>query len=371
MADLLVVGLGPAGRALAHRAARSGLRTVAVDPRPARSWTPTYALWADEVPAWLGTRVLRTHVRSPRVWTTRERALTRAYGVLDNAAVQRALALDEVEVISGVAVALTSRTATVRTPGVPDLREVSAHTVVDARGTRIAPGRAEQTAFGMVLPRDVAAPALGDGEAWFMDWRPDHGAPPAAPASFLYAVPISADHVLLEETCLVGRPATGVDELRTRLHRRLRARGVRIPDGAPTERVHFAVEPGNTATPALAFGARAGLTHPGTGYSVAASLDAADTLVSALVSGRSPDKALWPARARAVHRLRGAGLESLLRLRPDRTAEFFDAFFDLPETDQRAFLSGRDDLAGTARAMWALFRGVPAGLRWTLARSAL
>ena len=78
-----------------------------------------------------------------------------------------------------------------------------------------------------------------------MDWRPDNGAPGAAPRSFLYAVPIGGGATLLEETCLAGRPALDSTELRDRLHHRLRARGIELTGSAAVERVRFPVQGGH------------------------------------------------------------------------------------------------------------------------------
>jgi lycopene beta-cyclase len=72
---------------------------------------------------------------------------------------------------------------------------------------------------------------------------------------------------------------------------------------------------------------------------------------------------VWPARARAVHRLRRAGLRTLLALGDGQAGEFFDLFFALPPQRQRAYLSGRADLAGTAAAMYAVFASAPWSLR--------
>ena len=55
--DVLVVGAGPAGMALAAQCARRGLRTGLVDPAPQRPWTATYGMWADELPAGLPASV--------------------------------------------------------------------------------------------------------------------------------------------------------------------------------------------------------------------------------------------------------------------------------------------------------------------------
>lgn len=308
--------------------------------------------------------MLRATVAQPHVWTTRPRVLNRAYGVLDNRVLHRRLDLDGVRVIAGSAAAVRPRLVMLG-----DGTEIRAGRVIDARGVLPDPTLAEQTAFGIVVPTAVAASAMGDAGCWFMDWRRDNETAPGDPASFLYAVPLGDDSVLLEETCLVGRPGLSLDELRRRLDARLRARGVEPPANLEVERVRFPVQAPRPSGTVGTFGARAGLIHPGTGYSVAASLTSVDDVVEALVAGRDPGKAMWPWSARIVRSLRTVGLSALLQLDPVRTPEFFDAFFALPVERQRAYLSGRDDAAGTMRTMWALFRTVPPPIRRTLARA--
>ncbi|WP_405416892.1 lycopene cyclase family protein [Pseudonocardia alni] len=51
VADVLVLGGGPAGRALAAACAEAGLRTTLADPAPERAWTATYCAWPEELPA--------------------------------------------------------------------------------------------------------------------------------------------------------------------------------------------------------------------------------------------------------------------------------------------------------------------------------
>ncbi|RVW03362.1 lycopene cyclase family protein [Rhodococcus spongiicola] len=250
-----------------------------------------------------------------------------------------------------------------------DGSEILAAQVVDARGLRPDPTLAEQTAFGLVLPTAAADPALGSASCWFMDWRRDNGTAPGDPPSFLYAVPLSDDAVLVEETCLVGRPGLPVDELRRRLDTRLANRGVDPAANLRVERVRFPVQAERSRSEGFAFGARAGLTHPATGYSVAASLEAVDDVVRALVSGRDPAKALWPWNAGLVHSLREVGLSALLQLDPAHAARFFDAFFALPVERQRAYLSRRTDASGTMRTMWELFRTSDPAIRRTLVRA--
>ena len=57
MTDLLVVGAGPAGRALAHRACVAGLAVTVVDPAPDQEWTATFGLFGDDLPLWIDPRV--------------------------------------------------------------------------------------------------------------------------------------------------------------------------------------------------------------------------------------------------------------------------------------------------------------------------
>ncbi|MBF6142229.1 lycopene cyclase family protein [Nocardia farcinica] len=346
--DIVVCGLGPAGRALAHRCLRRGLRVAVVDPAPRRRWSATYGVWADELPDWLDRAVVRARMTQPVAWGSRRHVLDRDYAVLDTGLLQDALTVDGAEVVTGRAAGLTRRSVTLA-----DGRVLRADRVVDARGLSRSPRRAEQTAYGVVVAGDRADRV----EPMFMDWRDDNGAEPGAPRSFLYAVPLGADAILLEETCLAGRPAIEPAELRRRLHHRLAARGIDLDGGEPVERVRFPVQgarPGRRR-----FGAAGGFTHPATGYSVAAALGAADDWAAGAPTGL--------ARARATHLLRAAGLRALLALPPAELPVFFDTFFELPAPHQRAYLSGRTDPVGTAAAMRTLFTALPPRLRTRIA----
>ncbi|GAA3550817.1 hypothetical protein GCM10022197_02100 [Microlunatus spumicola] len=370
-----VLGLGPAGRAVASRLAAAGVTVTAVDPHPERRWTPTYAAWEDELPGWLPRAVVATRTPHARAWAGREHRLDRTYVVLDTPGLQDALHLTGVDVVAGSVTAADAHRVTLA-----DGTAITADLVLDARGTRLGADRAAQTAYGLVLPHERAAPA---GGPWFMDWRRDHGAGPGAVPSFLYAVPLDAGHTLLEETCLVGRPALGLDELRRRLEHRLAARGVVLHGDERVERVRFSVE-ADPQTPRasrrapvgrpVALGARAGVMHPATGYSVAVSLRLADEVARAVAAGGDAQDVwdvLWPASARRVQQLREMGLTTLLRLPADGVERFFAAFFALPAALQRAYLSDRSDPAGTLRAMARMARTLPAGLTAVAVGSAL
>ncbi len=367
MFDLVVVGLGPAGRALAHRAAAAGLDVAAVDPAPERVWTQTFGMWADEWPAWLPAELIAARLPRPAVATPAVRTLTRTYLIVDTAGLHRTLALDRVTVHPARAAELTDTTVVLRGG-----ERICGRHVVDARGLRAGSGAAEQTAFGVILPTAEAIGALGGQAGWFMDWRRDNGAAPEAAPSFLYAVPLGGDRVLLEETCLAGRPALGLPELRSRLLARLDARGVTVPADPETEKVRFPLyRTGPEAAGPVAVGARSGATHPASGYTLATALAQADAAVAALRAGRDPATVLRPRTVRAVDVLRRRGLEALLALPPARLPEFFGAYFGLSAADQRAYLSGAADVSGVLRAMAAVFAALPWSLRRRLVTSVL
>ncbi|WP_405165261.1 lycopene cyclase family protein [Nocardia sp. NBC_01499] len=351
-ADVLICGLGPAGRALAHRCLARGLSVTVVDPVPDRVWSATYAAWADELPEWLDPAAVGATVDQPMAWGTRAHRIDRPYVVLDTNRLRESLELTGAEIVADRAVELTTGTASLASG-----RLLTARRVIDARGIARSPALAEQTAYGLVLDARRCAGL----EPLFMDWRADNGAPADAPRSFLYAVPLGGGAMLLEETCLAGRPALDGTALRDRLHHRLRSRGIELTGDERVERVRFPVEGGRPGR--HTFGAAGGFAHTATGYSVAASLTAADAVAAGARA--------WSASARAVYRLRAAGLRALLALPPADIPVFFDTFFTMPPAAQRAYLSGRTDLTGTVTAMRTLFDGLPPPLRRRVAAATL
>ncbi|MCC8247198.1 lycopene cyclase family protein [Saccharothrix luteola] len=339
--DVVVVGGGPAGRALARACAARNLDTTLVDPNPERPWRATYAAWVDELPADAPVAVSTSRARAV---TTAEHVIARGYAVLDNEWLRRLPG--DVRVVAGRVVAHTGGTATLA-----DGRVLTGR-VVDATGT--AGGRAAQTAVGVVVPAGSARPFVGADEALIMDWRKPPAATTADP-TFLYAIPVSADEVLLEETSLARRPGLPLRELRLRLHARLARHGIPVP--RDEERVRITLD-GRARDGA--FGAAAGWVHPATGYSVAAALRRAPVVADAIAEGR---KVTRSAAERTVRTLRLRGMEALLALPPDDVPEFFNSFFKLSGSLQRDYLGGHDDLRGTARAMLRLFDSVSWGMR--------
>ena len=312
--DVVVIGGGPAGRALARACAQEGLHTAIVDRQPDRVYTATYGAWADELPAGTPTAAVSTTVRA---YARTEHLIPRTYVVLDNAKLHELP--EEVEVL--------------RQPA-------PARYTFNATGAR--KGRAEQTAVGTVIESDST-------ETTLMDWRDGD--------TFLYTVPLGGNRVLVEETCLARRPGMSLKVLRERLHARLQP-------GGEEERVRFPLDAPRAE--GLAFGAAAGFIHPATGYSVATSLTLAPRVARAIKMKKDPKRVIWSPSARLVHATRKHGLEVLLELDAEETRDFFELFFRLDPDHQRAYLSGREDVKGVAKAMTALFKAAPSHLRWKL-----
>ncbi|MGB8257750.1 MAG: lycopene cyclase family protein [Pseudonocardiaceae bacterium] len=386
MIDVLVAGGGPAGWAVAAACARLGLDTELVDPAPDRPWRATYGSWRGELPADAGAAVAGSG--SGEAIGTTEHRLGWDYVVLDNTVLRDGFAAAPVTVVkgrvrdgrpdpSGVTVDVdgSQRRAAVLldATGAP-------RTVLGASPRRIA---AEQTAVGVVVDAAAARDLVTPGSALFMDWRPDHGE--TGWPTFLYAVPVTSDRVLLEETSLACRPGFGLGVLRRRLHARLAHHRIAVPPGAE-ERVRFPVDrplpsPENWRGPVVPFGAASPLVHPATGYSVATSLRLAPRVATAVrdalqhggsaAAGAAAWQTVWSPSALAVHTLRRRSLESLLRFPPRLVPEFFDVFFALPQRNRWAYLTGREDVAGSAAAMGALFAASPWWLRKRLVLGAL
>jgi lycopene beta-cyclase len=384
--DVLVVGGGPAGRALAGQCAQRGLRTTLVDPTPDAPWRVTYGCWAADLPAGLPAAAVAARAQGRAIALT-ARPLGWEYAVLDVPALRAHL--DAGMARAGVAVR-TGRVAGVSAPGTAELTDgtrIRAGVVVDAggrrqplrEGTRSGPPAADQTAYGVIVDEGLAAPFVAPGEALFMDWRRDHGEP--GWPTFLYAVPLGQGAVLLEETSLARRPGLPLPDLRRRLTARLARHGIASTAGWPVERVRFPVDtPRHRSRRAVGFGAAAPLVHPASGFSVAAALrlapDVAAAIADHLPAGReaalaAARRVVWPPPARLVHLLRRRGLEALLRMPPAEVPAFFEVFFDLPAHHRWAYLTARDDLSATMAAMNALFGRASWVLRGRLVGPAL
>ncbi|MGV9334063.1 lycopene cyclase family protein [Nocardia sp. NPDC003726] len=348
--DVCVVGLGPTGRALAHRAMNAGLSVSAIDPRPERLWPPTFSCWVDELPRWLPATAIATTIPAPTVWTKTEHRIERPYCVLSKPGLRAALPLDDATVVAGRATRVDAHEV--------ELADGAVHraaTVFDARGLPSLGRRRAASAHGIFVDAETAAPMITEGEGLLLDWRPENGAGPDEPPSFLYAVPLGDGTVIFEETSLGLRGGMPQHELRKRTLARLAAHGIRLNGAEPSEAAHYPLDqppPRRGEARAIPFGSRGGMMHPCTGYSVADSLALVDTAVAALMEGRDPIAALWPPRARLVYWMRMRGLYGLGRLTAEQSVAMFDAFFSASPRGQRALLSAHDDYAALGAVLF-------------------
>ena len=386
MLDVLVAGGGPAGWAAAAACARLGLATELVDLAPDRPWRATYGSWRAELPAETDAAVAAAG-HGEAIGTTTHH-LGWVYAVLNNSVLRDGFASSPVTVVKGRVRAARPGPQGVTVDVTGGQRRAAV--VLDATGAaRSVLGvssrgeSADQTAVGVLVDADAARKLVTPGTALFMDWRPHHGE--AGWPTFLYGVPVTANHVLLEETSLARRPGLGLATLRRRLHARLAYHGIALPAGGE-ERVRIPVDrplpaPGDWRGPVVPFGAASPLVHPATGYSVATSLQLAPRVAAAVrdalqrggpaAAGAAAWRTVWSPAALAVHALRRRSLDSLLRIPPELVPRFFDVFFALAPQHRWAYLTGREDVQGSAAAMAALFAASPWWLRRRLVTGAL
>ncbi|HSP29593.1 MAG TPA: lycopene cyclase family protein [Ilumatobacteraceae bacterium] len=394
--DVVVIGDGPAGSALARSCHLAGIEVVLIGDDAA--WTSTYSTWTDDLsdPSLAGLLDVDAVVAtsSPEVWAYGARAhrLGRTYATFDNALLQPALR-------DGVSHRIARATRVVATRvGNRDGHRVDlatgdairARVVVDATGWPARFARsggtqapAWQTALGVVL----AEPPEGElGRPTFMDFRRVigvDGAPssvgPHGVTTFCYSLPMS-DGWLVEETVLAARPAIEPIALLPRLAARLgRHPDSVLADAIRTEYVRIPLggaRPG-PEQPIVAFGAAAGYVHAATGFSVAASIRAAPRVAAAIAEALASSSgvaepgpiadAVWPAAMRRTRILHDHGLEVLLDLDDDDVRAFFDAFFDLPIEDWTAYLRVDAPPRAVSAVMARLFRSSSWQLRRHLA----
>lgn len=380
--DLVIIGDGPAGSALARAA--TSLHVDAVLVGPDDPWSATYATWVDDL-----TTVARSEEFIGRVVTEidahgdRSITLQRPYGIIDNQRLRQALR-DEVE-------HLADRVVDVRPGAGPrsshevhlagHATPLAARVVVDtsgwpatfARRLTNGPAPAWQTAIGVVLRE----PPDGDlGRPTWMDFRTVGAGGvastigPHGVTTFCYSLPVDGGW-LVEETVLTARPAVEPIALLPRLAARLgRHPDDLLADAVRTEyvRIPMGGRRPHPDQPVVAFGAAAGYVHPATGFSIAASLRAAPRVAAAVaeavasvaggavVPSEPIAEAVWPVSLRRTRVLHDYGLEMMLKLDDDDVREFFGAFFELD--DWPTYLRLDSSPGEVSRVMAALFKSV-------------
>lgn len=390
--DVAIVGAGPSGRWLASLLARRDIAVALIDPDLGAQWPNNYGLWLDEVDELVPDACFDCIWPEAAVVTGKHRTVDRAYGRIDNAAFG-----DHLDTILDGADASRIERRACRIQSNHDVTtlhcagglEVRARLVVDASGAfggLTATNGANvdvpvQRAYGIEAKFDVD-PLDGDGFV-LMDYRSEPDGSDGPPPTFLYGMNLGDGIYFVEETVLVGADVP-FDQLRRRLHRRLRARGATpVEPIRAVERCHIpmGLPIPNTAPGVVPFGACAGLIHPATGYQMGRMLRAgpavADAIAGAMDGQASSEAialaafcALWPADALRARQLLLLGRDVLRSLDRSGLCRFFDAFFSLPDADWRAYLRGDTGYFEISRIMWRLFRRADSGLQWALVQSA-
>ena len=194
--DLIVVGLGPAGAALAYRAASHyGWRVLGIDPTT--SWDKTLGVWVSDIPTWLAhLPVIRS---TPAAHALSRHNLGQGYAVIDTAAWRAALVTFPTLCTDATIIDAHTVTAQGTT--------YRARWVIDARGPLPDPSLPVQQALGTF----VDAPSTN---ATWMDLRPISEDYPPSPHPTRNAP--RGNHPHHCSTCCLGR--AGITALRPRCH---------------------------------------------------------------------------------------------------------------------------------------------------------
>ncbi|WMV60082.1 hypothetical protein MTR67_053467 [Solanum verrucosum] len=405
--DLVVIGCGPAGLALAAESAKLGLNVGLVGPD--LPFTNNYGVWEDEFKD-LGLQACIEHVwRDTIVYLDDDDPILigRAYGRVSRHLLHEELLKRCVE--AGV-LYLNSKVDRI-------VEATNGHSLVECEGDVVIPCRfvtvASGAASGKFLQYELGGPRVSVQTAYgvevevdnnpydpslmvFMDYRDyvrhDAQSLEAKYPTFLYAMPMSPTRVFFEETCLASKDAMPFDLLKKKLMLRLNTLGVRIKEIYEEEWSYIPVGGSlpNTEQKTLAFGAAASMVHPATGYSVVRSLSEAPKCASVLAnilrqnhsknmltSSSTPSistqawNTLWPQERKRQRSFFLFGLALILQLDIEGIRSFFRAFFRVPKWMWQGFLGSSLSSADLMLFAFYMFVIAPNDMRKGLIRHLL
>ncbi|XP_052200211.1 lycopene epsilon cyclase, chloroplastic [Diospyros lotus] len=406
--DLVVIGCGPAGLALAAESAKLGLSVGLIGPD--LPFTNNYGVWEDEFRD-LGLERCIEHVwRDTIVYLDDNDPILigRAYGRVSRHLLHEELLRRCVE--SGVSYLSSKVERIIETTNGQSLIECGTDVVVPCRLATVASGAAS----GKLLQYEVGGPRVSVQTAYgvevevennpydpnlmvFMDYR-DYAKQKVQPLeaqypTFLYAMPMSPTRVFFEETCLASKDAMPFDLLKRKLMDRLETMGVHVLKTYEEEWSYIPVGGSlpNTEQKNLAFGAAASMVHPATGYSVVRSLSEAPKYASVIANilkqGHSADKlsqssslgnismrawsTLWPQERKRQRAFFLFGLALILQLDIEGIRTFFHTFFRLPNWMWQGFLGSTLSSADLVLFAFYMFVIAPNKLRMCLIRHLL
>ncbi|KAG4949405.1 hypothetical protein JHK84_042865 [Glycine max] len=380
--DLVVIGCGPAGLALAAESAKLGLKVGLIGPD--LPFTNNYGVWEDEFKD-LGLEGCIEHVWKDTIVFLDNKDpifIGRSYGRASRHLLHEELLRRCVE--SGVSY-LSSRVESI-------IEATNGHSHVVCEYDIVVPSRlvtvASGAASGKLLQYEVGGPKVSVQTAYgvevevennpydpnlmvFMDYRDymkqNVQCPEANFPTFLYAMPMSRTRVFFEETCLASKDAMPFDLLKKKLFSRLNTMGIRITK--TYEEVSF---------------------YP-IGYSVVRSLSEAPKYASVIATilkdGHAKDiitqerrkenlsmqawNTLWPQERKRQRAFFLFGLALILQLDIEGIRTFFRTFFCLPDWMWQGFLGS--SLSSTDLVLFAFYMFIiaPNNLRMGLVRHLL
>ncbi|MFT5683524.1 MAG: lycopene beta-cyclase [Myxococcota bacterium] len=378
--DVLILGAGPAALFLAAACQESGLEVQGIAPDFNALWAPRYGAWRDElgaIPAGILDNISAHTWAGATVFALERHDLIRPYIALSTPRLQSWLTArcNGIRWTKGSAASI-AHSPLVSTVTLRSGATLSGRIIVDATGGGSLLERGEapsawQTAYGL----EITVPG---GHPWpldrieLMDFRG-----PGPTPSFLYAQPLDAERVFVEETALIGSPGLSIPQLQQRLLARLQSMGI-TPEHTDHEercRIRMLGPAPVLGQRTVGFGSAAGMVHPATGYQLARLPAAAEAMAQALVDGLSvgPSEAsaaawsaLWPAPRLRQWALYRFGAQILRDLNAEDTRRFFDAFFRIDPALWSGFLSATLPPARLAAAMAAVFSAASLPTRFHL-----
>nr|AAM45382.1 epsilon cyclase [Tagetes erecta] len=415
--DLVVIGCGPAGLALAGESAKLGLNVALIGPD--LPFTNNYGVWEDEFIG-LGLEGCIEHVWRDTVVYLDDNdpiLIGRAYGRVSRDLLHEELLTRCME--SGVSYLSSKVERITEAPNGLSLIECEGNITIPCRLATVASGAASgkllqyelggprvcvQTAYGYEV--EVESIPYDPSLMVFMDYRDytKHKSQSleAQYPTFLYVMPMSPTKVFFEETCLASKEAMPFELLKTKLMSRLKTMGIRITKTYEEylvacqylEEWSYIPVGGslpNTEQKNLAFGAAASMVHPATGYSVVRSLSEAPNYaaVIAKILGKGNSKqmldlgryttniskqaweTLWPLERKRQRAFFLFGLALIVQMDIEGTRTFFRTFFRLPTWMWWGFLGS--SLSSTDLIIFAFYMFIiaPHSLRMGLVRHLL
>nr|YP_002049400.1 lycopene cyclase [Paulinella chromatophora]ACB43190.1 lycopene cyclase [Paulinella chromatophora] len=395
IADVLIIGAGPAALAIASELCQRGLQVEGLASiSPEVPWENTYGIWGSEVDdlcissllshRWSDCTSYFTDVPIPHKtdyglfdknllkghWLSSINSSKMVWHLGEAAYIEHSQFYSSVTTTKGLI--------------------YSARLIIEATGHQsrfisrpTSETIAYQTAYGVI--GRFSEPPLKAGQLVLMDYRQNNlnitESNNPVP-TFLYAMDLGEGVFFLEETSLAFSRPVSYSELYSRLYQRLTKFNISILEVKHEE---FCLFPMNLPLPNLkqqviAFGSAASMVHPSTGYMIGTLMRRAPILAEAIANNLSISNlsstivaerawaSLWSDELIERHMIFQFGLEKLMRFSHSQLFYFFDSFFKLPLPQWSGFLANTLSMSQLVGAMIRLWVISPWIVKWGLMR---